>query len=303
MILRGAALLMLILLASCGGKQTHGVVDNPYLDRAHDFSMDGMASMQRERWSAAERAFSRALLAAQLSDDTRLVRQSWYNLGVVRSAMHHVDEAGEAFRRCIELSGRQGDDVMRIRAGLALALMQIQMNRAPASIEVPDSGLPADIYLQSGRLAQLQGRTDAAEKAYHSAISKSSRDNQGLKIRADAYMGLALLQHQAGDDAGAKKNVDKALEYCRSIGAPLLTAHALLLRANISKDSIEKKDLLERALAIYTALKDTHGQRETLEGLQKLAENEGDNQTLERIRLRLDGLGAVKPLSLGIDTR
>ncbi|MDX8408390.1 MAG: tetratricopeptide repeat protein, partial [Mariprofundaceae bacterium] len=199
---------MLLLLASCGGKQTHGVVDNPYLDRAHDFSVDGMASMQRERWSAAERAFSRALLAAQLSDDTRLVRLSWYNLGVVRSAMHHADEAEEAFRRCIELSRRQGDDVMRIRASLALALMQVQLKRTPATIEVRDSGLPADIYLQSGRLAQLQGRPEAADKAYHSAIAKSRRDAQGLKIRADAYMGLALLQHQAGNDAGAKKNVD-----------------------------------------------------------------------------------------------
>ncbi len=299
--LRCVLVLLVMLLAACGGKQNHGAVENPYLEKAHAFSADGMAAMRRERWNAAERGFSRALLAAQLADNAVLVRLSWYNLGVVRSAMQHAEEAEDAFRRCITLSRRQGDDAMRIRAGLALALMQMRLEREVDQVDVRGSGLPADIYLQSGRLAQLQGRADAADKAYHSAIAKSRRSANGLRIRADAHMGLALLQQQSGDAGGARKSVDKALAICREIGAPRLTAHALFLSAGLSQSAMEQKDQYERALTIYTALDDMRGQRETLERLQSLAEDEGDSHALERIRLRLHGLGGDKQLSIDGD--
>jgi len=287
------ALMLLSLFSSCGGKSGQHAADNPYLERARAFSADGMAAMQRERWSAAEKAFSRALLAAQLSDDTALVRLSWYNLGVVRAAMDKEDTATEAFRRSITLSERQGDPVMRVRAGLALALMQVRHQREVDIVRIPDGALPADVQLQRARLAQLQGDQSLADKAYHLAIAKSGHSTSGLGISADAYMGLALLNHQAGDDKAARKDVGKALAICRDIGAPRLTAHALLLSGSIAESPMQQKDQFERALAIYTAMDDLRGQREALERLRQLAEAENDQVALERIRLRLENFPAA----------
>ncbi|HKI62400.1 MAG TPA: tetratricopeptide repeat protein [Mariprofundaceae bacterium] len=284
-----AILVLLPLFAACSGKSAN-LVENPYLERARNLSADGMAAMQRERWSAAERAFLRALQAAQLSDDTALVRLSWYNLGVVRTAMDHVDSAAEAFRRSMELAERQGDPVMRVRAGLALSLMQVRHQKEVDPVSVPDIALPADVHLQRGRLAQLQGDTRQADKSYHLAIAKSVNTSGGLKISADAYMGLALLYHQAGDDVTAKIDLDKALSISRHVGAPRLIAHALLLGGSIADSPLQKKDQFERALAIYTAMEDLRGQRETLESLQQVAVVEDDQQALERIRLRLQNL-------------
>jgi len=287
------AFAVLSLFAGCSGKSSQNLVENPYLERARDLSLDGMAAMQRERWSAAERAFSRALLAAQLSDDAALVRLSWYNLGVVRSAMNQMDAATEAFRRSMALAERQGDPVMRVRAGLALALMQVRHQKEVDTISVPDISLPADVHLQRGRLAQLLGDPKLADKSYHFAIAKSTNTAGGLKITADAYMGLALLYHRAGDDAAARKDLDKALSIAREIGTPRLIAHALLLSGSITDSPLQKKDQFERALSIYTAMEDLRGQRETLEFLQQVAVVEGDREELERIRLRIESLSST----------
>lgn len=285
------------MLISCGGNGGKKTVENPYLERAHGFSADGMEAMRRERWSSAERAFSRALLAAQLSDDTGLVRLSWYNLGVVRSAMGHLETAEEAFRRCMSLAKRQGDEVMRVRSQLALALMRVRHHQKAGAVVVANMSLPADVHLQRARLAQLQGDSETADQAYHSAITKSGQSANGLRMKADALMGLAILQHDAGNDEQARKFVEQALEICREIGAPRLTAHALFLSGRIAVSVDSQRDYFERALAIYTALNDMRGQREALEQLQKLAETSGDSQYLERIQLRLQGL-ALKTSAL-----
>jgi len=202
------------------------------------------------------------------------------------------------------LSDRQGDAVMRVRAGLALALMQVRHQQQVEVVDMPRESLPADVYLQQARLAQLQGDMETAEHAYRTTISKSGKHAAGLRMQADAYMGLAILQYKSGNHERAKVQVEKALAICREIGAPHLTAHALLLSGKIAATAEVGRDYFERALTIYTALNDVRGQRETLEALQQLAAAAGDEAGLARIRLRLQALpkaelsmpaGAVKP--------
>ncbi len=283
-------LILALLLAGCGGGGRQEV-GNPYLERAHDFSSDGMAYMQRERWQAAERAFGRALRAAQLADDAALVRLAWYNLGVVRAAMDKWQEAEEAYARSMQLAARHEDEVMRARAALALAMLRLRHQQPPGKVEIPSSvALPADVLLQRARLAQLTGDVTGAESFYRGVAAASRRDHAGLRMKADAYMGLALIHRDAGDRERARDEVARALSICRQIGAPRLAAHALLLSGSLVEDIVRQRDYLERALTIYTALGDIAGQRESLQHLEAVAARQQDKQGLRKFRMRLQAM-------------
>jgi len=283
-------LVLLLALAACSGSHAPQP-ENLYREKARDFTADGMAAMQRERWQAAERAFSRSLRAAQLADDEALVRLSWYNIGIVREAMGRP-EAEEAYRRAAELAARQRDEIMHLRATLALRLMHARKGEAAAAIALPKKSLPTDIYLQHARLSQLVGDTEAAERSYHLAIARARKTSAGMRMRANAHMGLALLHAKTGDRAQARRDADQALEICHQIGAPRVAAHALLLKAELEPAPLSRRDYLERALAIYTAVEDHQGQRQALERLIALAESQGDEQAARRSRMMLESLSA-----------
>lgn len=278
------ALLLVTVMASCGGGHRKPVVvENPYTSQAQDFINNGKIAMQQERWQAAEGSFSRALLAAQLADDTSLVSQSWYNIGAARAAMGLQLQAEDAYNRTIRLAERRKHDVMQMRARLALILLRLRSN-----MPAPDFMLnalhsrkhwPADVYLQAARIMQLQKQPEQAKNAYGVVLNIKGESGTILKMKAEAHMGLALLAKAAGNIVEAHSQAEKTLELCHRIGAARLTAHALLLKGQLPGEpgiNDRRRDELERALDIYSVLKDVRGQEQSLIHLNSLAKTTGD---------------------------
>lgn len=292
------ALLTALLLLSCGGSASKpGPVENPYTVRAKIFINGGMEALQQERWAAAEREFSQALLAAQLADNAGLINQSWYNIGVARAAMGKQQSAEAAYRRAIELANRHADHALSMRSRLAITLLRLQMNEPAALFPMQElferEDWPADIYLQAARIAQLQHQPEQAEQAYSAVLARQGTTRDALKMKAEAHMGLALLARDAGDTDRAHRQADEALAICHRIGTARLTAHALLFKGKLSPPAGEadrRQYQLERALDIYSVLQDINGQRQSLKQLQKLAEAAGDKELMQRIQLRLQEL-------------
>jgi tetratricopeptide (TPR) repeat protein len=282
------ALLVLMLttaIASCGGGHRKPVVvENPYTSRVQDLTNNGKIAMQQENWQAAERSFLRALQAAQLADNTSLVSQSWYNLGVARAAMGLRLEAEDAYSRAIRLAGRHKHDVMRMRARLALTLLNLRSNTLASDFSLDEllsrKHWPADIYLQAARIMQLQQQPAQAKNAYDVVLNLKGKGRTVLKMKAEAHMGLALLAKSAGEIVEAKNHADITLALCHRIGAARLTAHALLLKGQLPGESginDTRRDELERALDIYTVLKDVRGQKQSRAYLNSLIKAAGSS--------------------------
>ncbi|ATX82821.1 Tetratricopeptide repeat-containing protein [Mariprofundus ferrinatatus] len=289
-----------LLLLSCGasGPKKPPEVVNPYTIQAETHTGNGLAAMQKERWDAAERSFSRALAASQLADDSPLIRRSWYNLGTALSGANNLARAEEAYSRAIELSANDHDEPMRLRALLALRLMQQRSGRIPETFaiqQLPQSlfshlSWPADLHLQAGRIAQRLGDPARARSAYVLVTQLKSSNASSLQLKAGAHMGLALLARDAEDNPTAWQESEQALLLCRKVGAPRLTAHALLLQGELSHDVSEKHNRLERALDIYSALNDPNGEKRAIEQLLLLAEAEGNDEAASLLRLRLQSI-------------
>ena len=280
---------VLLLLAACGGKHEERV-ENLYAVKAAEFNQDGVAAMRIERWAAAERAFGRSLKAAQLADLSEMVVHAWYNLGAVRAAQSKLSTEA-AYQRAVELAERYHMPEMRMRARLALALWRAEHGQAPAAIDL-SGGWPADIQLMGGRLAQLQHDSEAARTAYEQAARSAGRDASGLKLKAEAHMGLALLARDAGDIPGVRSESDRALDLCRQTGAPRLTAHLLLLRASLHGVTASRTDEAERAYAIYQALSDNKGEMQSLQVLKTIALADGDAGRAAAIQTKIDAMSA-----------
>ncbi|RME36495.1 MAG: hypothetical protein D6794_08420, partial [Deltaproteobacteria bacterium] len=249
---------------------------------------------RRERWDAAERAFVRALRAAQLADDPELVRRAWYDLGMVRRAARKWDASTEAFARAERLSARAGDDAMAMRAHLARMLIAQRRKQA-----VDLGGLrgmlghrrwDADIALQAGRVFHRAGSGADAESWYRQAASRAGRDASGFLIRAQAHLGLAMLAARAGDAKRLHQALDAALKAARAVGAPRIIAQAQLLAGTHAASATEAQDRLERALAIFVALRDEAHARQTLDALIGLAEREQWEEDRSRYRLMRDSM-------------
>ncbi|HXH71803.1 MAG TPA: hypothetical protein VNI58_03200 [Mariprofundaceae bacterium] len=279
----------LLVLGGCGGKHVKRV-ENLYAVKAVEFNRDGVEAMRYERWSAAERAFSRSLKAAQLADESEMVVHAWYNLASVRAAQGE-QSAEAAYAQAMELADRYNMPDMKMRARLSLALWQLGRGQTVQPVDV-SGRWPVDVYLMGGRLAQKLQDRSAAQSAYQQAARSAGRDAAGLKMQAEAHMGLALLARDAGDVGGIRVETAKALELCRQVGAPRLTANLLLLRASVPEVAAERGDEVERAYSIYEALADVEGERQALQVWIGIAQAGGDTALAESLDAKLKALPA-----------
>jgi len=281
-----------ILLASCGGGHRNAVdepVQNPYVKQAKTLTDAGVSAMQRERWDYARNVFKRALKAAQLTDNPRLVAKEWYNLGTAHAASGQYQKALHDFNEAQAIAERANSPVIAIRARLARALLPGQAGAWQPNVLA--TKYPADVHLAAARLAQKQKRPDVAKQGYHLALKKSGNSRLGLLYRAQAHLGLAMLAHEGQDTAGAKREVEEALGLLRQVGSPRLIAHALLFYGKLEIPASERRQLLQRALVIYQALEDVRGQRACLMALAKI---EGDTKSAKVYQQRLESLQGHK---------
>ncbi len=291
-------LMLIMTMTSCGGGHHKPVtIENPYASRAQGFINNGKTAMQQEHWQAAEQSFSRALMAAQLADNTPLISQSWYNTGMAHAAMGHYLKAKHAYSRTIRLAEQHKYDVIEMRARLALTLLNLHSNMPVSDMALNElfskRKWPVDIYLQVARIAQLQKQPVQAKYAYNAVLNFRDEGKVALKMKAEAHMGLALLAKSSGEWIKAHDQADKTLAICHRIGAARLTAHALLLKGQLPGDSDTydvRRDQLVRALDIYLVLEDIRGQKQSLIHLGNLAAAAEDKQAVERIQLRLKAL-------------
>ncbi|MFC1536375.1 tetratricopeptide repeat protein [Pseudomonadota bacterium] len=281
----------LLMLVACGSSGQKNSVENPYAERMKDLSSNGVAAMQRERWSVAEKLFERALQAAQLANDPDLIASAWYNLGMLHVSAGNDKKGEAALERASSVSEQHQLEVTNMRARVALALLFQRQGREAWQPGVLDAAYPVDIHLIAARLSQLQQRGDIARREYEFVLRKREVNRTVMLYKMEAHMGLALLAEQQQDHEVAKNEIAQVLKMSREIGAPRLAAHALLLKATLTQDGAVKRDDLLDALAIYRALKDLHGQSDTLHQLMHLADHEGSLAELERLQGELDRVG------------
>jgi len=276
------------LLASCGGSHRNAAdepVQNPYVKQAKALTDAGVSAMQRERWDYARNVFKRALKAAQLTDNPRLVAKEWYNLGTAHAASGQYQKALHDFNEAQAIAERANSPAIAIRARLARALLPGQAGAWQPNVLA--AKYPADVHLAAARLAQKQKRPDVAKQGYHLVLKKSGNSRLGLLYRAQAHLGLAMLAHEGQNTAGAKQEVEEALGLLRQVGSPRLIAHALLFYGKLEIPASERRQLLQRALVIYQALEDVRGQRACLTVLAKI---EGDTKSAKVYQQRLESL-------------
>jgi len=276
-----------LVLTACGGSSHKEVIDNPYAERMKELSRTAVDAMQRERWLVAERLFDRALQAAQLANDPDLVGRAWYNLGVLHVAAGNEDKGEEALKRAISVAERHRLDTTLLRARMAQALLYQKQGKPAWKPDSLGSNVPLDLHLSLARLAQLQERYDVAHREYAVVLNRGGEDRGTILYKIEAHMGLALLAEQQKDIASARQEAGNVLRMSREVGAPRLAAHALLLNAKLEENEALKQDNLRDALAIYQALEDSRGQKDTLLQLQAIAESQGDSASAELWRSKL----------------
>jgi len=284
-------LVVAALLAACGGgahNATDEAVRNPYVKSAKTLTDAGVSAMQRERWDYARNVFERALKAAQLTDDPRLVAKEWYNLGTAHAASGWHQKALHDFNKAQAVAERANDPVTAIRARLARALLPGQINDwQPDVLTVK---YPADVHLVAARLAQKQTRQDVAKQEYYLVLKQSGNSRLGLLYRAQAHLGMAMLAREEQDKESAKQEVEKSLGLLRQVGSPRLIAHALLFYGKLEITTDERRGLLQRALVIYQALGDIRGQRDCLTTLAEIENHAGNTEVAKSYQRRSKNL-------------
>jgi len=284
-------LVVTALLAACGGGPRNTVdeaVRNPYVKRAKTLTDAGVSAMQRERWDYARNVFERALKAAQLTDDPRLVAKEWYNLGTAHAALGRYQKALRDFSEAQAVAERANDPVITIRARLARALLPGQINDWQP--DVFTTKYPVDVHLAAARLAQKQARQDVAKQEYNFVLKKSGNSRLGLLYRAKAHLGMALLAREGQDMESAKQEVEEALGLLREVGSPRLIAHALLFYGKLELAADDRRGSLQRALVIYQTLEDIRGQRDCLTTLAEIESHAGNVEAAKAYQRRFKSL-------------
>jgi len=249
------AAIILLLATGCAGHQTpqKAEVRNPYVEKAELLNKNGVFALQQQHPARASKLFSSALQAATLADDAHWMALSGYNLGRAQAAAGDKAAAQRAYQTAIKQAEASGDSVNLMRVRLALALLDGKFGDGVALQAVADT-FPIDIHLAAGQLAALQDRQDVARHAYARVLALAGADRAGLLYAARAHLGLAGLARKSGDIFLAQNEVTTALGLLHRAGAPLLTAKALRFAAGLEKDSLRRRELLQRARDISRAL-------------------------------------------------
>jgi len=283
---------LLLLLSGCGGNTKPPVVENPYEQQMQELTSNGVLAMRRESWVAAEHSFTRALQAAQLTADPVLIAHAWYNLGMAYVAEGRLREGDEALLHAEGLASRHhlSDEYERARLNRALLAVK-QGHKAWQPPPLPRQ-MPVDVHLAAARLAGLQGRMDTASEEYQLVLRSADKHSAaGLRYRAEAHLGLARLALKQHQPLEAMKRSEQALEVCRQVGVPRLTAQALMLKAGLTNDPTVRLDSLERVRGIYHALRDVAGERKALLALLDIAVENGNEAAEKKLRDALTVLG------------
>jgi len=291
---RGALWGLLLLLAACGGRSQPLQVENPYAEQMAELTSNGVLAIQRERWDAAEHSFARALQAARLTGDPALITHAWYNLGMAYVAQGRLQEADGALQQAEGLAQRHQLQIEYERARLNRDLLSARQGKKARQPELYSRKMPVDIHLVSARLADLQGRLEMAGEEYKLVLSLTDKSRTGLRYRAEAHMGLALLMLRQNDRQAARDHCEKALKICRDVGLPRLAANALMLQARLADQPLVRQDSLERASGMYHALEDVEGERKALQALLQMAVEAGNAVAEKRLRAALAALGEGK---------
>ena len=291
--MRYVVIVLLSLLAACGGSSHKDVVENPYSDRMRELTRTGVDAMQRERWQVAESLFERALQAAQLANDQELIGQAWYNLGVLHISSGEEEKGESELMRAASVAQRHQQEVTLVRARVALALLHQKSGRKAWQPDALGSSMPMDLHLSVARLAQLQQRYDVARREYEYVVSRSGKDRATLLYKIDAHMGMALLHLELNEEAAVHDEIEDVLKMSRDVGAPRQAAHALLLSARLVSDEALQTGNLQNALAIYEALDDKRGQKDVLNALIVISTAQGDETLTKSLNQKLQSLNGT----------
>ncbi len=255
-----AMVAMMILLTGCAGHHvSQGVqVNNPHIEKARRLNRSGVVMLGQQHPVRASSFFGEAIKAATLADNAHWVALSWYNLGRARATENDKntendkDGARHAYQKAMAVAEAAGDAVNVMRARLALALLDDDVQDMDGLMAV-DKTFPVDVQLAAGQLAAEYDLTIVSEQAFERVLVLSGKDRAGLLYAARAHLGLAGLA-MATDAVVAARQTKSALVLLHKIGAPRLMKQALQLAAKLEPDAQKKQSLMQRVDDISYAM-------------------------------------------------
>ena len=198
-----------------------------------------------------------------------LIVDAHLSIGLYCIDLWELAQAAEQFEQAIALAAGSAHQAWADKATIGLALVLSYQGKSQAAAQLAH-GLyqqftagPADQHGRYAYFLQLLGKAfcslgelDKAQTLYERAIAFAEAGHY-VQVKAKALTGLATLQRQRGDYAGAIALHHQAIDLCETIGAKCDLAEAYF-QLGLSADyetEIERRDCFERAIALFSDIR------------------------------------------------
>lgn len=182
-------------------------------------------------FDGARKQYQRSRALFQQSAYARGEALALHNLGMLYADERLWDEADESYRRCLEILEAIGDRPMIARVLLNRSEVSCARERFDEAVsncdlavticsEVGDEVERGDALRWKGHALRLMGQHPAAQKVLTESIRIAARTQVKL-LEAEASRDLGCSLAAAGDVAGARKRLERALALFQDLGAQL----------------------------------------------------------------------------------
>ena len=208
-----------------------------YSDNGAIYSMsENEKAILKAKWQEARQAledgetFVALSLAERFTVDYPRSSAGWILLGRTQRRLNLIEQALASFRKALNLASKSKRTCIAANIGMLLhdqgALADAEAAYREALCNAPDDG---PLYILLGCTLARQGRFDEAKSAHQRAIELGNADSD------EAYLNLALILRNEGNEERALEMVEKALEIDPSHG-PTTDLHTELLASSKLKN-------------------------------------------------------------------
>jgi tetratricopeptide (TPR) repeat protein len=205
--------------------------------------------------------------------------------GRFEPAMSLYEEAGTAARKIgalrIEAEALTGQADLLLKWGEP-DQAETAIDRArEAAITYGDRGLLGQAVFQEGTLRLIRGDFDGARPVLEDALHHLEIANQ-TSLTGYVLDSLAKVALFSGDREGARRLQDRVVEIVRTDGGPRRLGQSLLSAADVSDDGVERRSMLEEALALLSSANDSFTAALAASRLARIEHAAGELDSAER---------------------
>ena len=248
----------------------------------------GEAAQANYANTAAIDYYRRVLSLLPVSEQVGVMRR----LGQVLELVGQWNEAGDMYRRALELADQSGDRQGHALCQVAMGeLLRKQgryadatawFDRARAAFEaIGDEAGVAQVLHYAGTVAAQQGERDRARQLYESSLAIRRKLNDKPRI-GSLLSNLGIIARNRGDLAAARALFEEGLAIRREVGDRGAIANSLNNLGNIALDQgdrVEARARLEEALALLREIGDRYNLANALDNLGNVVRAQGDYPT------------------------